>query len=297
MRFLVLLISFLTLVRFANAQPATAYYQQFNAIEQQLDDAWATRDVGKIMSFYTYKAVRMPEYSPTLLGRSAIESYIRAWMDAATVSNCSHEIKDIQVIKNHLIEIGTAKATVLLGKNPPYLYESKYLHVWDISNPQRPLLVAEIQGSVKDLARNILPVIDIPQKATPTPSRSSLLQRLNEKNEIFVHNVMTANGAAMAALYTADAIYMPYFRDLITGREAINKYYVEHESPAVAKDPVKINISSLTDLGDFVIVNGFYHVHWKDGANEGNVDGKSINIWKKDDNGDYKMFRQMVVHD
>lgn len=296
MRYLVFLTTLLTLARFADAQPAPDYHQQLTVIEQQMDDAWATCDVPKIMSYYAYKAVRMPEYSHTLYGRSAIETYVRAWMDSAKVSNCQHEIIDIQVLKNHLIEIGNAKATILLGKNEPYLYETKYLHVWDISNPQRPVLIAEIQGSVKDLARNVLPAISILQKAVPSPSKSSLLERINEKNEIFARNVMTANGAAMGALYTADAIYMPYYRNLISGREAISNYYVEHESPTVTKDHVNIGISSLIDLGDFVIANGFYHVHWKAGSSEGDVDGKSINIWKKD-GGDYKMFRQMVVHD
>ena len=101
---------------------------------------------------------------------------------------------------------------------------------------------------------------------------------------------MTGNSAAIADLYTTDAVYMPFCQDIIRGREAINRYY--NEKPAEKHSIVSIKTSNLLDLGAYVIVNGYYHIHGQEAA----INAQSINIWKKEMDGDYKLFRQMVVH-
>ncbi len=293
MRYLVITIGILLHTAIVCAQKDTVYHSLLHRVEEELDNAWATRDIPGIMRYYGNKAVLMPEYNGAAYGKTNIEVYVRSWLDSVTLSNCSHDIKDIQVLNGYLVEIGHASATVLYRRNPPYQYHTKYLHVWDISKPDHPLLIAQIQGAVTDISRAVLPKLSIPQKGVPAPPKGKVLERLYGKNHLLEQHVYAGNGSAMADLYTEDAIYMPYYEDMMMGRKAINDYYIAHENPAVKKDTVTIQISSLLDLGMYVIVNGYYHVH----GSLGSVNGKSINIWKKAADGDYKLFRQMVVHD
>ncbi|MBV8253552.1 MAG: DUF4440 domain-containing protein [Chitinophaga sp.] len=292
MRYFVLTIGLLLHTAIVCAQNDTVYFSLLNKIEEELDNAWATRDVPNIMRYYGNKAVLMPEYNDAAYGKTNIEIYVRSWLDSVLVSNCSHEIKDVQVLNGYLVEIGYAHATLLYRRKPPFQYHTKYLHVWDISKPDHPLLVAQIQGAIADISPTVLPKISIPQRGISTPSNRKLLERLHEKNYQFEQHAMTGNGAAMADLYTTDAIYMPYYQDMVRGREAINRYYTAQENPAVKHDKLTITIASLLDLGAYVIVNGYYQIQ----GPAADVNAQSINIWKKETDGDYKLFRQMVVH-
>ncbi|MBV7533080.1 DUF4440 domain-containing protein [Chitinophaga sp. sic0106] len=270
---------------------------KLTAINQLIDNAWATRDLNGIMTYYHTKSVVMPEYNPTLYGKGAIQTFISAWLDSVKHSNTAHTFTDVQVLKNHVIEIGNYTTTLLYGDNAPYIYHAKYMQIWDITSPASPALLTQIQGSTGYIDRKVFPTITVLQKAIPSPEKNKIQKLIDAKNDTFEDNVKQRNGANMARLYTTDAIYMPYYATAIQGIDSINAYYVVHEDPNVGIDQVEINISSLKNLGDFVLVNGYYKVHWKAGDNKGIVTGKSINVWRRQADGDYKMYRQMVVHD
>ncbi|SHL62459.1 Ketosteroid isomerase homolog [Chitinophaga jiangningensis] len=273
------------------------WHAKLAAINQQIDNAWATRDLNGIMAYYNSRSVVMPEYNPTLYGKAAIATFISTWLDSVKHSNTTHTITDLQVLKNHVIEIGNYTTTLLYGDNAPYIYQAKYLQVWDISSPQHLVLLAQIQGATNYIDRKVFPAITVLQKAIPSPEKNKIHKLIAAQNQVFENNVKTRNGANMAGLYATDAIYMPYYASAIKGLDSINAYYVMHEDPAVGIDQVEINMSSLKNLGDFVLVNGYYTVHWNAGGNKGIVSGKSINVWRRETDGNYKMFRQMVVHD
>ena len=42
---------------------------------------------------------------------------------------------------------------------------------------------------------------------------------------------------------------------------------------------------------------GRYRVAWRAGGDSGVVEGKSLNLWKRGEDGEWRLFRQAVNHD
>ena len=56
------------------------------------------------------------------------------------------------------------------------------------------------------------------------------------------------------------------------------------------------NITPMDD-GKLQLEQGFYRVGWRAGSDSGTVAGKSLNLWKRDQDGTLMLYRQAVNHD
>ncbi len=80
---------------------------------------------------------------------------------------------------------------------------------------------------------------------------------------------------------------MPYYEQMYVGSDSVSSYFVRHERPGdVTIDSLDLSYANMVDLGGLVLENGYYTVRWRASADaSGIVKGKSINIWRKDEQG------------
>ncbi|HZY38065.1 MAG TPA: nuclear transport factor 2 family protein [Mucilaginibacter sp.] len=299
---LLLLFFAATLSHFATAQKQdTAFYlKKISLTNNQMGRALVKKDIRQLMKQYDADAVLMPEFHVTVFGKPAIIKYYRQVLDSANVTLCDRRVYDLTVMKGYVIETGYFTWKLIKKDAPEYDYNGKYLRIWKTDNEQNLSLHAEIFGSVSNVSRPQVPVSGYVAPDTtsfPRPEANTIVLTINKLNSQVAGLVRKGDGAAFAAYYTDDAIYMPYYEPMRIGKKSISDYYTGHENPASGIDCVHIGTTKVTDLGDYVLVNGFYNVHWQSGSNSGTVTGKNISIWKRTAAGKLLIYRQMAVHD
>lgn len=99
-------------------------------------------------------------------------------------------------------------------------------------------------------------------------------------------------------MFMPDAMYLTYYTPILSGEKEITDYFTEHEKPGTLRiEQISIETSNIIFAREAIVEFGFYNVDWRDGESSGNVKGKSINVWKKNNDGELLLFRQMVNHD
>ena len=277
------------------------WQQEVEKLNLQFANALEKGDVPAMMQYYADDAVSMPEHHATLFDPKAIAGYYQSWLAATSDNRYKRSIFSIRIVEGFLLESGTFTHDFVQPGHQPFRYSGKYIHVWRIGKKQLLKLVGEIWGASSGFDRASLPLLSETAScvavAAIKPGHSLLADSINRCNTQIAGLVKERNGAAFSEFYTVDAIYMPYYMPMVIGRDSIHRYYVDHEDPAVIIDTVQINMSRMLLAGDHVLVNGFYRVNWRAGDNSGLVTGKSINIWKREQNGKLRMYWQMTNHD
>jgi len=173
--------------------------------------------------------------------------------------------------------------------------------VWAMDG-EEPKLVAELWGADAPFDRAMLPEIaPMAGKASASfKNDPSLTAEINARNALIDTLVTERRGAEHASLFLPDAAYLTYYTPTRQGMDQIRDYFVEHEKPGdVSIEALDLGSGKLRVLArdDVVLEEGFYRVAWRAGEANGVVRGKSLNLWKRDGDGEFKLFRQAVNHD
>lgn len=256
----------------------------------------------EISAFYAPEAVVMPEFHSILYGSKSIGQYFDHWLRSTAYNRVTRQITDIREAGAFAIEAGTFRQQFGQTGKDTSLYNAKYLRVWNLRDRKAPRIVAEIWGSVQWLERSVLPQIpDFPAAAPASSIAPAVAAQITQRNEQIRKLVSARNGAAHAQLFAPDAIYMPYYEQMHVGFDSVQAYFVRHERPDdLLIDSLDIRYANMIQLSeDLVLENGYYKVRWHTKADPagGTGSGKSVNIWKKGKDGEWKLFRQMVNHD
>jgi uncharacterized protein (TIGR02246 family) len=137
------------------------------------------------------------------------------------------------------------------------------------SIPIRLTILVLVLGSL--ISRPVLP-------AQTAAADSAAIHRLSRQ---FSAAYMRGDAAAMAELYTSDAVIFPERSDWITGREAIRRYWTLKPGRRVTRHvltPTRIVVDGehAYDYGNFEITGE------RDGTAWGPFRGKYVVVWRRD---------------
>lgn len=272
------------------------------ATGMQMDEAFLHSREEQLQAYYSSQVVVMPEFHNILYGCKSTGSYYNHWLKSTTYNKLSRNIADVQTAGNYAIEAGNYQHRFVKTGTDTITYNAKYLRVWDLRNKKAPLIIAEVWGSINWFDRSILPQIPDSPSAPPTSSADKgTVSQITERNALIKRFVIARDGLSHAKLFAEDAIYMPYYENMHIGIDSVKAYFVRHERPDnLTIDSLQILYANMIDLGGGVVLeNGFYKVRWHTAEDPagGTGSGKSINVWKKNEEGEWMMFRQMVNHD
>lgn len=270
-------------------------------INSQLISTAERQDLQSLISLYANDAVLFPEFHPPVYGITAIEEYYRNRFAHARISQYSRTIRDSKQYGEHVVETGTLAYQFTVNDKSPVKYDGSYLIVWKTDRHEQPRILFEIWGSDKgiDRAATELPLEKrVRRKQEPkTSADPSVEQAIVSRTQEIEAAVKKRDGLTLAQLYTKDAIYIPYYSPMMDGIDMIRDYYVKHEDPNVAIDSVHIRLTGFLLVENIVITTGEYGVRWRAGEHTGKVTGKNLNIWRREKDGKYYLFRQMANHD
>ncbi|WP_433830093.1 YybH family protein [Flavobacterium anhuiense] len=249
---------------------------------------------------YTDQSVLMPEHSRQRVGKKAIAGFYEQWLTQAKVNSYEKTIFELQDFGDYVLEIGNFTENLHLKDLKPYVYSGKYMVVWKKAVKNKMTIAAEIWGANSYFDDRFIPEIDdshvVPTKGFT--SSDKLISEVIEKNASIKNLVQNRMGAEHAKMFMPDAMYLTYYMPILSGEKDITAYFTEHEKPGTLKiEQISIQTSGVIVAKKAIIEFGFYNVGWRDGTNHGNVKGKSINVWKRNDKGELMLFRQMVNHD
>ncbi|KAF2338475.1 YybH family protein [Flavobacterium tistrianum] len=264
--------------------------------------AFVKGNQSNLVKAYSDQTLFMPEHSRQRVGSKTIQDFYKQWLSQAKITSYERKILDLQDFGNYVLEIGTFIENLNVNGQNPFSYSGKYSVLWKKSSnrSQSPTIAAEIWGSSSYFDDKNIPNIDdsaiLPTKEyIPT---DKLTLEVKERNNKIKELVQNRQGAEHAKMFMPDAMYLTYYTPILSGEKEITDYFTDHEkSGTLSIDKISILTSEIIYARTAIIEFGFYNVDWRDGDSNGNIKGKSINVWKKDANGELLLFRQMVNHD
>lgn len=263
--------------------------------------AWRAGDAAALKAHYAADAVLMPEHSAARRGDDEIGDYYAALFNALKVEGYRRTSHDIVVYADHAVQTGNYELAFVTGGAPRTEFKGKFMALWDLRQAE-PKLVCELWGSDAPFERSMWPEVAAPPPPGPrlTNRDARLFGEVTARNALIGKLVSERRGAEHAELFLPDAIYLTYYTPMLVGIERIREYFIAHERPGeVAIDSLALTSGNLRPLrgDDVVLEEGFYRVAWRAGSDQGVVRGKSLNLWKRDDAGVLRLFRQAVNHD
>ena len=115
-------------------------------------------------------------------------------------------------------------------------------------------------------------------RAQTAPSDSAAIHNISRS---FLAAYVRGDAAAMAALYTSDALIFPGQSDRITGRKAIAQYWTLRPGRRVTRHVV--TPASITVDGKHAYDYGVYEIAGgQDGRPWGPVRGKYVAVWRRE---------------
>jgi len=298
---LVLLLVPVTVLAQNILKPTDALWKAIAEKNDKQAKAFVAGNTVLMKELYWHWAVIMPEHSVTRYYPESIIDYYKQWFSLAKMNSCSKSILEVIDYDGYALETGTFTQNYTLKGGKPYSYTGKYMVLWRISSKlfDSPWIAAEIWGANAPFDETVLPKIkDTDLTIQRMLTGTELEKELKGRNNIIAKLVKERKGVEHAALFLPDAVYMTYYTPLLTGSDKINAYFKEHEKPGdVTINTLLLDASLVIETKDGAIEFGFYSVGFTFGNYTGMVNGKSINVWKRNKDGVLMLYRQMVNHD
>lgn len=272
---------------------------QILALNKEFSEGLRSANLEQISRLYAADAVAMPEYH-SRVSKSNIQLYFKQWLSGTSANQLTKHPYRVISSGSYVIETGYFTHGFNRNNRSPFSYEGKYVQVWRKEKNQQLKLVSQIWGSTTWFDKKELPdIVGVTQNSTiaQPPAKDSMYKQFDKENQKIAGFVKQRAGHLFAEQYTNDAIYMPYYSSMVIGKDSIHRYYIKHEDPNVGIDSVSIHIARVLPGDSIYIVDGVYSVNWRSGGNTGLVNGKSINIWRKEPGGRLLLHWQMTNHD
>jgi len=296
-----LLFGLLALPGVASAKDSPTLTQSLHRANAGIDAAWRAGDAAALKAHYAAAAVLMPEHSAARRGDDEIGDYYAALFRALRVETYRRTSHDVVMFGDRAVQTGNYELAFATEGAPRTEFKGKFMALWDLRQGE-PKLVCELWGSDAPFERAKWPEIAAPSSpgASPTQRDPDLFTEVTARNALIGKLVTERRGAEHAELFLPDAIYLTYYTPMLVGIEQIREYFIGHERPGeVTIDSLELSSGNLHRLRgeDVVLEEGFYRVAWRAGSDQGVVKGKSLNLWKRDEAGVLRLFRQAVNHD
>lgn len=284
-----------------SAGSVTSLRERLETRNRAFSEAFVGEDLTAVIGYYADGAMLMPEHSTARYGKDSIQGYYRQWFDGVAVGGLRKTVHEVLDYGNYAVETGNFVQTYSKSGAQPYDYAGKYMVVWAVDGEQARI-VSELWGANAPFDDAVLPLIeDAPPVTTRTFSNDAkVAEEIGGRNAVIGRLVTERKGEEHAGLFLPDAIYLTYYTPMLVGIENIRPYFIEHERPGgVTIESLDLSAANIIpiDDGKLQLEQGFYRVAWRAGGDSGTVTGKSLNLWKRDQDGTLMLYRQAVNHD
>ena len=276
----------------------TQVEHDIKVITQHLDDAELNTQLTECLAHYTDRAISMPEYQATLTGRNDIENYYREIFRKQQITTMRRQPREFIHLRNTIIVIGTFQREFkTLTKDSLITLKGKYWHVW-VPEAGTFRIKGEAFGyfhSVDDPESLIISADQ--QQPDESEIQIEAPFELKAYNALMEKGVRQRNATLRVEFFTDDAIFYPFADSAVVGMKELEPYLTAYSNRgAVSIDSVFCYTLDFEKLGDYIVEYDMFKVKWSRSDNSGRTEGKGIRIWKRQDDGSLRLFREIGTH-
>lgn len=262
--------------------------------------AISANDIDARLRLYRPDARSMPDYQPALHGTGEIEAYQRALLARRRVTRYEQVPGDTIDLGDAAVETGSFTIAWRLADGSTQEERGKYANVWAVEPGGGVKLKADIWGYFRPLPDPSAFFVAMPESApAPGPVDPKLAEELNAKSAAMATAVRAHDPAPQIAMYTDDAIFMPFAMEPKAGIAAIREHLTTYVNAGrgAAFDSVEVWNTGFERHGGWVIEYPKFRVRWRAGDQSGVAKGGGVRLWRREPDGSLKLHRQIGTHD
>jgi ketosteroid isomerase-like protein len=271
--------------------------------QKRLQSAILANDVDARVKLYRPDARSMPEYQPALYGAGQIAAYHRAMRDRLRMTRYVPQTSEVFNFGDTAVEFGTFDAAWIKADGTPDERQGKYANVWAVESDGSLRLKADVWGYFENLPDAALHFVALPETSPPkvdsSPSAQRLAAALKRSNDRDAAGVRGRDTEARLAVYTEDAVIMPFADKIRRGMAEIRPYITEYvaRGSGITFDDVRVWNTGFEDFGEYVLEYSKFQVNWRLPDSSGLTKGGGLRLLKRQPDGSFKYHRQIGTHD
>ncbi|ACT58656.1 Cif family virulence factor [Hirschia baltica] len=296
----------------ANAQSAENIYDDLpSEIAQQLQTHNKTfiqsAFQGKLTSkdaYFSEDVKILPEFQKSALGQDNAIAYFKAFSDTFAVSNHTRTRDEILTIGPKLFVRGSF--TFDLSPHETDISNTvsgDYFEIWNVAAPDQ-ITLEIISWNFQDHYPELNPYMgfkDYPSAIMAHTPRVNFSHpqafELAGLNLLQSNVILRGDGETWKLFSEDEAILVPHFKTPRIGRDAIDEFLGDHIKELPIFDALTNQTHYIQAHDDYVITIMSHVATWRTGDASGISTGKGILLWKRQDSGELRIYRQLAAYD
>lgn len=255
-----------------------------------------------VVAHYAEDVRLMPEYHKTVLGRTDVVTYYRAFLNRFQVRRYEREPMEVMNLGERLVEFGRFKLNVTRKENGQEReLAGKYMDLWGKVAGRWEIVTATWNYSAWPASTDELRFPEVPgvriAMQPHVPVKGGVSFELAALNRLSERAIVEKDHEVWSQFFADDTILLPNHAPAVEGREAINAYLAEHVKHMPVFEKLDIRNDRIDDLGRFVIEYASHVAIWRNSSSSGVNTGKNIGIWRREPSGALKKVRQIGSYD
>lgn len=262
------------------------------------------KNADRLEPYYSENLRLMPEFQKTVLGKSNVVLYHKAFSNRFDIESYNREEIEILDLGLQVMEIGKLSLKILLkSSQQEHVLAGVYMNLWEKRENGSLALITEAwnydqyyNGIDEHLRFEEVPAIHVALLPN-VHVNSNISFELAALNKLLDATVTQHDANLWSQFYADDAMLIPNYHPICNGRKAINEYIEKHVIELPIFEGLDIRNDRIDDLGKYIIEYASHVASWKNGESSGVGLGKNIRIWRREPDHSLKLFRSMGMYD
>lgn len=273
----------------------------FRAKNEAHTKAFQSEDVSSLLEGVAVNIRLMPEFQATIISNSNAEAYYQAFFDRFDVSGCERHSFEVTDIGKYVVELGDFNMDVL-DDEKAFTLRSRYMCIWE---KQGGGLVKTIEAwnysHATDLQDRLrfpeVPSI-IPAFAAHVPISDNISFELQALNVLMSNIIIRHDHEVWSQFFSDDAMFVYTANPIYQGRQQLDAFIKKHAVEEIGVfEHLDIRNDTILESGTYVIELASHIANFRSGHYSGINTGKDLRIWRREENGTLKIFRQIAMYD
>lgn len=263
--------------------------------------AFQDEDVSFLLQGVSEDIRLMPEFQSTIISKSNAEAYYEAFFDRFDISSCERRSFEVTDIGMYVVELGHFNMEIQDDKKD-YSIQSRYFCIWE---KQGGDLIKTIEAwnysHATDLQDRLrfqeVPSL-IPAFAAHVPIADNISFELQALNVLMSNIIIRHDHEVWSQFFSDDAMFVYTANPIYQGRQQLDAFIKRHAVEEIGVfEHLDIRNDTILESGNYVIELASHIANYRSGHYSGINTGKDLRIWRREENGTLKIFRQIAMYD
>lgn len=273
----------------------------FRAKNEAHAKAFQSEDISSLLQGAAENIRLMPEFQATIISNANAEAYYQAFFDRFDVSGCERHSFEVTDIGKYVVELGHFNMEIQDDRKD-YSLKSRYMCIW---KKQGGSLVKTIEAwnyshatEVQDRLRfRDVPSL-IPAFVAHVPIADNISFELQALNVLMSNIIIRHDHEIWSQFFSDDAMFVYTANPIYQGRQQLDAFIKKHATEEIGVfEHLDIRNDTILESGNYVIELASHIANYRTGHYSGINTGKDLRIWRREENGTLKIFRQIAMYD